>query len=77
MKKSKFLVLAAMTALTLVGCGESGAKGNVLPSGGKEVDVSKEEGQNTLKQRLTNTVDAYAKLNLTSESLCGIVKLSF
>ena len=68
MKKSKLLVLAAMTALTLVGCGggDSGAKGGQLPSGGKEVDVSTETGKATLKERLDNTVKAYGELKLES-----------
>ena len=53
MKKSKLLVLAAMTALTLVGCGggNNSGKGGELPSGGKEVDVSTETGKTTLKER--------------------------
>ena len=78
MKKSKLLVLAAMTALTLVGCGggNNSGKGGELPSGGKEVDVSTETGKTTLKERLNNTVKAYGELNLESfgvkESVSGV-----
>lgn len=65
--KKQLLVLTAMTALLLVGCNSS--KTGTLPSGGKDVDVTTEDGQATLKAKLNSTVEAYKNLKLDSASL--------
>ena len=69
MKKTKILVLAVMSALTLVGCGGGNSTpSGELPSGGTEVDLKDETNKATLKSCLANTRDAY-KEELTSVSL--------
>ena len=67
MKRTKLLVLTAMSALVLVGCNKN--KAGTLPSGGKDVDVTTEEGEKTLKDKLHETVEAYKNLKLDSASL--------
>lgn len=67
MKNIKLLVLTAMSALTLVGC--NGGKTGTLPSGGKKVDVTTEEGQATLKEKLSGVQKAYTALTFDSASL--------
>lgn len=65
MKNIKLLVLTAMASLTLVGCG---GKTGSLPSGGKSVDLSSEEGQATLKEKLNDAQKAYSELSFDSVS---------
>lgn len=65
MKKKSLLVLAAMATLTLVGC-NGGSNPGSLPSGGKEVDLTQEEGATVLKERLNATAKAYAGLSYDS-----------
>ena len=67
MKKAKLLVLAAMSALLLAGCG--GQSAGSLPSGGKEEKLSEESGKATLKSRLNSTKEAYEKLDVTGIQL--------
>ena len=71
MKKTRLLVLTAMAALTLTGCGNASQnnKGGELPSGGKEVDVKTEDGKKSLNEHVGSAVKAYRDLNLTSASL--------
>ena len=65
--KKQLLVLTAMSALLLVGCNSE--KTGTLPSGGKNVDVTTEEGKATLKAKLNSTVEAYKNLELDSASI--------
>lgn len=67
MKKLNLLVLSTFAALALVGCNK--AKDGELPSGGKEVDVTTEAGQATLKERMKGMEDAYRNLSADSLSL--------
>lgn len=69
MRKVKLLVLTAMSALALVGCG---GKTGTLPSGGKDVDVTNEEGQATLKERLSAVEKAYTNSSFDSASLKAV-----
>ena len=67
MKKTKLLILTAMSALLLVGCNNT--KTGTLPSGGKSVDVTTEGGEATLKDKLSATIEAYKNLKLDSASV--------
>ncbi len=70
MKKTKLLVLTAMTALALAGCNNKAKEGE-LPSGGKTVDVTTEAGKATLKDRLNAVSKAYEENSFDSASLTG------
>ena len=69
MKKTKFLVLAMMSTLTLVGCGGGNSSTDKLPSGGNEVDLKEDTGVETLRGCVANAREAYADKDLTSASL--------
>ena len=75
MKKTKLLVLTAMTALLLTGCttsSGSSAKAGSLPSGGKSVDVTTEAGQEVMQARLESATKAYQGLDLESFSATAV-----
>ena len=62
MKNPKLLVLTVLTTFAMVGC-SSGGNNSTLPSGGKDVDLSEDEGKAALKAKLEGAAGAY----LTSE----------
>lgn len=63
MKKFKFIICSMIAALALTGCGGA-KKAGVLPSGGKTVDLSTEEGVAALKSNLEKTTEAYKNLEI-------------
>ena len=63
MKKFKLIICSLMAALALTGC-NGAKKAGVLPSGGKTVDLSTEEGVAALKSNLEKTTEAYKNLEI-------------
>ena len=63
MKKFKFIVCSMIAALALTGCGGA-KKAGVLPSGGKTVDLSTEEGVAALKDNLGRFAEAYKNMEI-------------
>ena len=64
MKKTRLAVCFAIAALLLAGC--SNKKAGQLPSGGKKVDITTEEGQKTVENAVTRLITSYQENEFTA-----------
>ena len=74
MKNKKLLVLAAMSTLVLVGCGNK--KSDPKPAENNVVDVSTDEGKALLASKLTATLKAYEGLDFSCASVKATANLN-
>ncbi len=66
MKKIAFIALLSVSVLTIAGCGRTRTQKGKLPSGGTEVDIYSEEGQNKLMDIKSAVADKYSENLLDS-----------